>query len=156
MRRAASFAFVGAVCAASIYTICQAQAIATPPPPAAIVLPAPAPSLPNPSFVQNPVIKAITDLTSPDALENLRASNFRHYLRAREILAAASELCQPGPPEVLRARFEDDNVKCSGMWLASLPPKRWLSFDLDDSSYVALVTVQLSGLATRTAFLKAK
>jgi hypothetical protein len=78
-------------------------------------------------------------------LEHLRATNFNHYLRARRILAAANEICQPGPAQTFPTRFSSDYPSCEGMWLTSYPPKKHLIFHLDDVGYIALVSVPLSG-----------
>ena len=79
-------------------------------------------------------------------LEHLRATNFNHYLRARRILAAADEICQPGPAQILPTRFAGDYPNCGGGgWLTSYPPKKILTFHLDDIGYIALVTVTVSG-----------
>ena len=78
-------------------------------------------------------------------LEHLRATNFSHYLRARKILAAANEICQPGPAQTFPTRFSSDYPSCEGMWLTSYPPKKHLTFHLDDVGYVALVSVTVSG-----------
>jgi hypothetical protein len=79
-------------------------------------------------------------------LDQLRDTNFAHYLRAREILAAANEICQPAASGVTRtypARFAADYLSCSG-WMVSNPPKTTLMFHLDDVGYIAVVSVTLS------------
>ena len=79
-------------------------------------------------------------------LERLRTTNFSHFLRARSILAAANEICQPGPAQAVPTRFKGDYLNCrSMMWLTSNPPKKLLTFHLDDVGYIALVSVTVSG-----------
>jgi hypothetical protein len=78
-------------------------------------------------------------------LERLRATNFNHYLRAQKILAAANELCQPGPAHADPTRFEGDSLSCGGPFLMSNPPKALLKFHLDDIGYIALVSVTVNG-----------
>jgi hypothetical protein len=79
-------------------------------------------------------------------LEQLRATNFNHYLRAQKILAAANEICQPEPPHSYPTRFNGDYVSCESMfWLTSNPPKKVLVFHLDDVGYIALVSVTVRG-----------
>jgi hypothetical protein len=79
-------------------------------------------------------------------LERLRATNFNHYLRARQILAAANEICQPGPERTYPTRFKDDHLSCESMvWLTRNPPKKVLEFHLDDVGYIALVSVTIGG-----------
>jgi hypothetical protein len=85
-------------------------------------------------------------LYSATDLEHLRATNIFHFLRAQKILAAANEVCQPGAGQVFPAGFAAENPKCqSAMWMTSFPPKKMLTFQLDDVGYFALVTVTLSG-----------
>lgn len=74
-------------------------------------------------------------------LEHLRETNLDHYLRARKILAAANEICRAGREETHFARFEAADPHCGNLWKTSFPPKKLLSFRLDDIHYVALVTV---------------
>lgn len=74
-------------------------------------------------------------------LERLRRTNLYHYLRARKILAAANEICRPKPERTYRALFNDSDPHCGAMWMTSFPPKKQLTFRLDDVYYVALVTV---------------
>ncbi len=74
-------------------------------------------------------------------LEQLRATNLAHYLRAEKILAAANEICRPKPDQTFLARFDADPYCLAMLWKTSFPPKKQLSFRLDDVRYVALVTV---------------
>src|SRR6202034_3369909 len=84
-------------------------------------------------------------LNGASDLEHLRATNFNHYLRAQRILAAANEICQPGPAHSYPARFNGDYLNCESMfWLTSNPPKKVLVFHLDDVGYIALVSVTVS------------
>jgi len=79
-------------------------------------------------------------------LERLRATNFNHYLRAQKIIAAANEICQPGAAQPSPTRFDAKAVNCQSMfWLTSLPPKKLLSFQLDDVGYFARVSVTVIG-----------
>ncbi|MBX5463066.1 MAG: hypothetical protein IRZ28_18505 [Steroidobacteraceae bacterium] len=76
------------------------------------------------------------------SLERLREDNMNHYLRAQRILAAADELCRPGPEVTTFVRFEASDISCSSLLLkTSYPPKREIGFTLDDLRYIALVTV---------------
>lgn len=76
------------------------------------------------------------------ALEQLRTSNPSHYARAQEILAAANYLCRPTAGEVEYAKLGAKNVSClDDLVRTSNPPKREISFRLDDTQYVALVVL---------------
>jgi hypothetical protein len=81
-------------------------------------------------------------LDGPVSLAQLRASNPIHYQRALKIIDAANELCRPKAGEMEYARFDAKNISCARALLkTSNPPKRQLSFRLDDTQYIALVTV---------------
>jgi hypothetical protein len=81
-------------------------------------------------------------LDGPASLAHLRASNPIHYQRALKIIDAANELCRPKAGELEYARFDAKNISCARALLkTSNPPKRQLSFRLDDTQYIALVTV---------------
>ena len=85
-------------------------------------------------------------LNSASALDSLAKTNPNHAARAERILAAASELCQPGPAEVNFARFQASDIHCDGAILrTSYPAKREIAFTLDDTRYLALVTVPSTG-----------
>jgi hypothetical protein len=105
----------------------------------------------------SPPTRAWVHLNGAADLERLRATHFNHYLRARKILAAANEICQPGPAHPIPARFIKDYPNCgSSLWLTSNPPKKLLTFHLDDIGYIALVSVTVNGgkfedLAVRAA-----
>jgi hypothetical protein len=76
------------------------------------------------------------------ALAKLRTTNPDHYARAQKVFAAARELCKPGPPQVTFAKSDARDVSCSQMLLrTSNPPKREITFRLDDTRYIALVAM---------------
>jgi hypothetical protein len=85
---------------------------------------------------------AVVYLNGPASLAELRTVNPLHYQRALKIIDAANELCRPQPGELEFAKFDAKNISCAGMLLrTSNPPKRQLSFRLDDTQYIALVVV---------------
>ena len=75
-------------------------------------------------------------------LEELKKSNPERYARIRGVMAAASEFCGPNAAR----QWDVANVpsaSCSGMLLkTSFPPKREVGFQIDETWYVALVTVR--------------
>jgi hypothetical protein len=76
------------------------------------------------------------------ALAELKATNPDHYARARGIMDAANHLCRPGPPNVHFARYQARDIACARYQVfTSLPPKRRLSFKLDDTLYIAMVVL---------------
>jgi len=75
-------------------------------------------------------------------LARLRATHPEHAARAEKIIAAANELCRPGPGDISYASFQARDISCSEMLLrTSLPPKRQIDFTLDDTRYIALVVI---------------
>jgi hypothetical protein len=81
-------------------------------------------------------------LDGPAALARLRAGNPVHYQRAVKIIDAANELCRPNIGAIEYAKFAAQNVACvQASFRTSNPPKRNLSFRLDNTQYLALVTV---------------
>jgi hypothetical protein len=79
-------------------------------------------------------------LDDQGALERLQHSNPRHYAIARRILAAANEICDASQGGPIPTKFDARDIAClRSLWLASNPPKRQLSFRIDDTVYSALV-----------------
>jgi hypothetical protein len=76
------------------------------------------------------------------SLDELRASNPRHYEIARAILANAPELCRPDPTKQFLSTSSGPAVCMRGFFLTSYPAKWQLAFRLDDVQYIALVTVK--------------
>lgn len=78
-------------------------------------------------------------------LAQLAAANPDHYARAQRVMAAANELCRAKPPQVEFAASRARGVSCLPMLLkTSNPPKRQITFTLDTTRYIALVTVTAS------------
>jgi hypothetical protein len=76
------------------------------------------------------------------ALAALRTANPGHYARAQKILSAANQLCRPTAGEVEYAKFDAKNIACARSLIkTSNPPKRQISFRLDSTEYIALVTL---------------
>jgi hypothetical protein len=75
-------------------------------------------------------------------LEHLREKNFDHYRRAERIIADGNKLCRPGAPTLqLAARYGADDMSCAAILLTSNPPKKLLDFRLDNTRYIALITI---------------
>ena len=72
----------------------------------------------------------------------LKEANPDHYGRAQSIMAAADQVCQPGPLQMVPTEAKAKDVRCENMlMLTSHPPKRQIGFTLDDVHYVALVVL---------------
>lgn len=84
----------------------------------------------------------VIHLYTEASLAELRDTNFAHYLRAQKIIAAADHLCRPTAAEVEHAKFDAKDISCVvSLIRTSNPPKREISFRLDDTRYIALVTL---------------
>ncbi len=90
--------------------------------------------------------QVVVYLNGASALANLAKTNPNHAARAERILAAASELCKPGPEQINFASFQASDIRCDGAILrTSNPAKREIAFTLDETRYLALVTVPSDG-----------
>jgi len=75
-------------------------------------------------------------------LEDLKKSSPARYAQVRSVMAAASEICAPNAGRQW-AIANVESASCFGMVLkTSYPPKREIGFQIDDTWYVALVTVR--------------
>jgi len=78
-------------------------------------------------------------LDSAADLAQLRKANPDHYARAVRLLSSANSLCKPGAPKLQTTDGRD--ISCELLLFTSNPPKRTLSFKLDNTRYVAIVTI---------------
>jgi len=85
------------------------------------------------------VPKPAVRLNSAADLAQLRKTNPDHYARAVRLMRSANSLCKPGEPQLQNADGRD--ISCDMLLLTSYPPKRALSFMLDGTRYVAIVTI---------------
>ena len=94
------------------------------------------------AWAGTPGAGGVVYLDDPASLAELRAANPGHYARAQKILAAANYLCRPTAGEVEYAKFDAKNISClRSLIKTSNPPKGQIRFRLDDTQYVALVTL---------------
>jgi hypothetical protein len=84
-------------------------------------------------------IRPPVQLNSTADLDRLRKTNPDHYARAMRLMTAANTLCKPGEPKLQNTDGRD--TSCGMLLLTSNPPKRALSFTLDNTRYVAIVTI---------------
>ena len=84
------------------------------------------------------------DLDKPGAMETLQRENPKRFERVSGILDLATEMpCQTDEfAKVSRARFDVDGARCGVLLKTSDPAKRQLSFVVDDTSYVSVVTMK--------------
>jgi hypothetical protein len=85
------------------------------------------------------ILRPPVPLNSAGDLARLRETNPDHYARAVRLMNAANTLCKPGEPKLQNTDGRD--ISCAMMLLTSNPPKRALSFTLDNTRYVAIVTI---------------
>ena len=83
------------------------------------------------------------DLDVPGNLEALARANPDHYAKIQRILV---DVPQRPPAEGsvaswMRVEFQAHHVSYTDLVMTSLPPKKRLKFSLDDTSYVAVVTL---------------
>ncbi len=91
------------------------------------------------------VMQGPVRLYTAEDFASLRATNFDHYQRAERLMVAANRLCLPGAPKVQKADLHNsDDLSCGHAFLTSNPPKREISFTLDGTQYVAMVTITAS------------
>jgi len=82
----------------------------------------------------------VVRLDGPAALAQLRAKNPTHYALATRIMAEANHLCKPVTGQLQHT--QPDDTSCTGVLLStSNPPKRQITFRLDHTVYVAIVSV---------------
>jgi hypothetical protein len=78
-------------------------------------------------------------LDSAADLEQLRKTNPDHYARAVRLMNRAAQLCEPGAPQL--QNIDGRDISCAMSLLTSNPPKRALSFTLDHTRYLTIVTI---------------
>jgi hypothetical protein len=81
------------------------------------------------------------NLNEPGALEALQHSSPAHYEKVRKIIEGISQRPDIAVPRWLQTNFDARNVSYAPILLTSNPPKRRLSFALDDTRYEAIVTL---------------
>jgi hypothetical protein len=81
------------------------------------------------------------NLNQPGALEALHHFNPAHYEKVRKILEGVLQQPDRDVPRWIQTSFEARNVSYAPILLTSDPPKRRLSFALDDTRYEAIVTL---------------
>jgi hypothetical protein len=83
----------------------------------------------------------VVDLDEPGALEALQRSNPTHHEKVQKILADLPRQPERAVPRWMQTSFDARDVSYRPVLLTSNPPKRRLSFALDDTRYEILLTV---------------
>jgi len=82
------------------------------------------------------------DLDRPGVMDRIAQDDPAQYAKISAILETVSVQPCETLPKLLQADFNVTQTKCSPfVLLASYPPKRTVSFQLDDVSYISNVTV---------------
>ena len=83
----------------------------------------------------------VVDLDRPGSLEALAQVNPDHYAKVERILADVARHPPEPVPRWMKAEFGADGVSFPSLLKTSDPPKRSLSFTLDETRYEAVITV---------------
>jgi hypothetical protein len=93
-------------------------------------------------------LSRVVDLDKPGVLEALQQLNPTHYQKIRQIVTGILQQPDAAVPGWIRANFDARGVLYSQIEMTSYPPKRRLSFALDDTRYVVVVTLTREGKIT--------
>jgi hypothetical protein len=85
--------------------------------------------------------RRLVDLDKPGALEALQQSNPTHYEKVRRIIDGVISQSDARVPGWMRANFDARDVSYAPIVMTSHPPKRRLSFALDDVRYETVVVL---------------
>lgn len=89
------------------------------------------------------------DLNQPGALEKLQTERPEHFRAISEVLRVVERVpCGNLEVRSLEARFDSGDMACHFTLMTSYPPKRRLSFSLEGTSYVVVVTLKDTGERT--------
>jgi hypothetical protein len=102
------------------------------------------------SVVQLPAFAApaIVDLDAPGVLDTLARTNPVHYDKVQRIIAGIKSKSDLEVNDWLRVSFDAKDVQYVALLMVSYPPKRRLSFTLDDKSYKTVVTLDVQPKVT--------
>ena len=81
------------------------------------------------------------NLNQPGVLKMLQQENPEHYRKIREILAGLDNQRESKVPYWIQTEFNARDVLYGPVLLTSLPPKKHISFTLDNTHYEALLTL---------------
>jgi hypothetical protein len=83
----------------------------------------------------------IFELDAPGALDALARNHPRHDKKVLEIMAEVQKQPDSEVPQWMRTRFDARNVVYGPLLLVTDPPKRHLSFTIDEVRYHSIVTL---------------
>ena len=87
------------------------------------------------------------DLNMSGRFDSLATENPAHYVKIQQILSEVQDRPVDSVPKWLKVQFDADQVSYSPMLMTSAPPKRYLSFVLDQTQYVVVIALPKGGPA---------
>ena len=86
-------------------------------------------------------LRRTVDLDAPGAMERVRAANPSHFDKIVKIIEGVARQPDSAVPRWMRVNFAAQDVNYRPIVMTSYPPKRRLSFALDDTRYEAVVVL---------------
>ena len=83
----------------------------------------------------------VINLNKPGVLKMLQNENPDQYRKIREILDGINKQAESNVPRWIQTKFNARYVKYGPVLFTSLPPKKHISFTLDNIHYEALLTL---------------
>jgi hypothetical protein len=96
-------------------------------------------------------LRRTVDLDAPGAMERVRAANPAHLDKIVKIIEGVTQQPDSAVPRWLRVNFDARDVGYAPIVMTSHPPKRRLSFALDDTRYEVVVVLTKWGGAVTPA-----
>jgi hypothetical protein len=94
-------------------------------------------------------LRRTVDLDAPGAIDRVRAANPAHVDKIVKIIEGVRQQPDSGVPRWLRVNFDAREVGYAPIVMTSHPPKRRLSFALDDTRYeVVVILTNAAGVVT--------
>jgi hypothetical protein len=85
------------------------------------------------------------DLNQPGALQRLARENPFHYAMIRRILAGVDEVPEHAVSRWMKSQFNATDITYSAVLMTSAPPRKQLSFTLENTRYSAVLTLTPDG-----------
>jgi hypothetical protein len=94
-------------------------------------------------------LRRSVDLDAPGAIDRVRATSPAHFDKIVKIIEGVTEQPDSAVPRWLRVSFDARDVGYAPVVMTSHPPKRRLSFALDNTRYeVVVVLTNATGVVT--------
>ena len=94
-------------------------------------------------------LRRTVDLDAPGAMERVHATNPTHFDKITKIIEGVTKQPETAVPGWLQVNFDARDVNYRPVVMTSYPPKRRLTFALDDTRYEAVVVLtNVSGTVT--------